>query len=111
MTEVHEVVLESLEIVTNKKTIVLLINDRLEKIIIFSNDANLKTIYTSNIHMYVCKMTELFHAELSFLNRCLQYVNTLSYKWALVIIIIIHQWFFVYITRKNYIYFLFKTHL
>jgi len=49
--EVHEVILESSEIFTNKNTIVLLINDKLEKIIIFSYDANLKTIYTSNIYI------------------------------------------------------------
>jgi len=49
--EVHEV-LESMEIVTNRNTKFLLINDRQEKIIIFSCDTNLKTLCTSK-YIYI----------------------------------------------------------
>ena len=50
--DVHEV-LESMEIVTNRNTNFLLINDRQEKIIIFSCDTNLITLCKSKYIYYV----------------------------------------------------------
>jgi len=70
INEVHEV-LESMETVTNRNTIFLLINDRQEKIIIFSCDTNLKTLCTS---IYTYMLTELSHTVPSFLNKYLQYL-------------------------------------
>lgn len=69
----HHAILESMEIVINTNTNFLIINDIQAKIVIYSYDTNLKTLYTSK-YVYIELLTELPYIMPSFLNKCLQYM-------------------------------------